>query len=258
MSFDVARFEADRAARGLSLGSPVSWLETTESTNDDALKAAKAGARHGALCGAETQSRGRGRRGSEWHSEPGAGLWFSVLLRPQLTAEVAPALSLCAGLAVREAVASRSAAQVAVKWPNDVLAGGRKIAGILIESQVIGQQLRGVVVGIGLNVEQRAFPSELVGVATSLALLEARDRAREPLLVDVLAGLEARVARLEAAGVSSISEEVRQHDALLGKRLRIDEREGIGAGIDDTGHLLLRTDAGLVEAISSGHVQLLG
>jgi len=258
MSFDLARFERERAARGLSLGSPASFLETTESTNDDALQAAKAGLGHGALFGAETQSRGRGRRGSAWHSEAGAGLWFSVLLRPRLAAEIAPALSLCAGLAVREAVTSRGLAQVAVKWPNDVLAGGRKIAGVLIESQVIGQQLSGVVVGIGLNVEQRAFPEELARVATSLALLGATERARELLLVDVLAGLEARVARLEAAGVSGISEELRLHDALLGKRLRIDGRVGIGAGIDDAGHLLMRTDAGLIEAISSGHVQLLG
>jgi BirA family transcriptional regulator, biotin operon repressor / biotin---[acetyl-CoA-carboxylase] ligase len=258
MSFDLTAFEAERRARGLTLGQPASWPETTESTNDDALLATKAGAQHGALFGAETQLRGRGRRGSAWHSEPGAGLWFSVLLRPQLAADVAPALSLCAGLAVRAAVASRSAAQVAVKWPNDVLAGGRKIAGILIESQVIGQQLSGVVVGIGLNVEQRAFPEELAELATSLALLGATERAREVLLVDVLGGLEARVARLEAAGVTGISEELRQYDALMGRRLRIADQEGIGAGIDEAGHLLVRTDAGLVEAVSSGHVQLLG
>jgi BirA family biotin operon repressor/biotin-[acetyl-CoA-carboxylase] ligase len=258
MSFDFERFEAERTARGLALGSPVSWLETTASTNDDALGAAKAGAPHGALFGAETQSRGRGRRGSEWHSEPGAGLWFSLLLRPQLTAEVVPVLSLCAGLAVREAVATRLAESVTVKWPNDVLAGGRKLAGILIESQISGTQLGSVVVGIGLNVEQDAFPEGLSSIATSLALLGASDRAREPLLADLLAALDKWLKQLEAAGLAGISEELRQHDALFGKRVRVGEHEGTAAGIDSAGRLLLRTDLGVTETLTSGHVELVG
>src|SRR5258705_10757688 len=107
MSFDTAVFERQCAARGVGLGRPVSWRDETESTNDDALAAAKSEAPHGALFGAELQSRGRGRRGSAWLSEPAAGLWFSLLLRPELSAELAPGLSLCAGLAVREAVATR-------------------------------------------------------------------------------------------------------------------------------------------------------
>jgi BirA family biotin operon repressor/biotin-[acetyl-CoA-carboxylase] ligase len=258
MSFDLARFERERAIRGLALGGPAGWVETTESTNDDALRAARAGAPHGALFGAETQLHGRGRRGSEWHSESGAGLWFSLLLRPQLGAEVAPALSLCAGLAAREAVAARTSQPVLVKWPNDVLAGGLKIAGILSESQISGSRLGGVVVGIGLNVEQRAFPQELSTIATSLALLGAKDRAREPLLVDVLAALEKRLKQLQAAGIPGISEELRQHDALFGKRVRVGEHEGVAAGIDASGRLLLRTDHGLCEPLTSGHVELIG
>ena len=112
--FDSARFQSERDARGLTLGWPLSWRDETQSTNDDALGAAKNGAPHGAVFGAESQTRGRGRRGSEWLSTPGAGLWFSLLLRPDLPAELAPGLALCAGLAVREAVAARVAANVAV------------------------------------------------------------------------------------------------------------------------------------------------
>jgi BirA family biotin operon repressor/biotin-[acetyl-CoA-carboxylase] ligase len=257
MGFDLVRFEALRAERGLTLGKPASFVDETGSTNDDALAAARGGAPHGALFGAETQSRGRGRRGSEWHSQPGAGLWFSVVLRPRLAAEDAPALSLCAGLSVRKAVSAHTSDQVLVKWPNDVLAGGRKIAGVLIESQVSGSKLGSVVVGIGLNVEQRAFPAELSNIATSLALLGALERERERLLADVLGAFEERLRSLELGGLSSISAELCQHDALLAKRVRIGEQEGTGAGFDARGRLLLRTDHGAVEAVSSGHVELL-
>jgi BirA family biotin operon repressor/biotin-[acetyl-CoA-carboxylase] ligase len=113
------------------------------------------------------------------------------------------------------------------------------------------------VVGIGLNVEQRSFPDELASLATSLVLSGASERAREPLLAEVLSALEARVARLESAGVAGISEELRRHDALSGKRLRVGELEGTGAGIDETGQLLLRQTDGTISAVSSGHVTLL-
>jgi BirA family biotin operon repressor/biotin-[acetyl-CoA-carboxylase] ligase len=254
--FDLGLFETERAHRRLTLGSPASWLEHTESTNDDALSAAKKGAPHGALFGAETQSRGRGRRGSEWLSAPGAGLWFSLLLRPRLNAELAPLLALCAGLAVREVAAARVTASVLVKWPNDVLAAGKKLAGVLVESQVSGQRIGSVVVGIGLNVEQHEFPKDLADFATSLALLEASRREREPLLAALLGGLELRLAALESGKLQNILSELRSHDALLNRRLRVDDLEGTGAGIDDTGRLLLRTATGELRPIVSGHVTL--
>jgi BirA family transcriptional regulator, biotin operon repressor / biotin---[acetyl-CoA-carboxylase] ligase len=256
--FDSARFEAERASRRLTLGRPLSWREVTQSTNDDALAAAKRGAPHGALFGAEAQERGRGRRGSEWVSAPGAGLWVSLLLRPELSPELAPGLSLCAGLAVREAVAARVAEKVLVKWPNDVLAGGHKLGGILVESQVTGARFGSVVIGIGINVAQTAFPDVLSKIATSLALLSARDANREQLLADVLSQLEVRLERLASQGMPGIAQDLRPHDALLGRRLRVDSLDGTGSGIDDAGRLLLRKQDGQIEALVSGHVELLG
>ena len=255
--FDRARFQSEREARGLTLGRPLSWQAETQSTNDDALAAAKNGAPHGAVFGAETQTRGRGRRGSEWVSTPGAGLWFSLLLRPDLSAELAPGLALCAGLAVREAVAARVTAHVAVKWPNDVFAGGRKVAGILVESQVSGATLGSVVIGIGINVTQTAFPDPLSSIATSLALLSASVLDREGLLADVLIDLETSLERLTTSGMAAIAEALRPHDALLDRRLRIEGVEGVGAGIDTAGRLLLRTDLGQLRPIAAGHVELL-
>ena len=255
--FNVALFEQERDARGLRLGVPLSWWAETQSTNDDALVAAKNGTAHGALFGAETQTRGRGRRGSEWVSTPGAGLWFSLLLRPQLRAELAPGLALCAGLAVRAAVVARVSADVHVKWPNDVLADGRKIAGILVESQVSGAQVASVVVGVGINVTQREFPEPIAQLATSLSLLSTSDASRELLLVDVLQAFESELVRLMERGMAGVAEALRAHDALLHRRLRVDELHGVGAGIDASGCLLVRREDGAVQPVVSGHVELL-
>lgn len=254
--FDVRYFEDLRSGRGLTLGTVASWPEVTQSTNDDALSAAKNGMPHGTLFGAETQERGRGRRGSAWVSTPGDGLWFSLVLRPELPAEVIPGLALAAGLAVRAAVAARVTATTLVKWPNDVLAGGRKLCGILVESQVASGRVAHVVIGIGINVTQAAFPEELSSIATSLSLLSATSLSREELLVDVLAELEQRLTLLARAGLQGLAPELNAHDALRNLRLRVDDREGTGAGIDDAGRLLLARDDGPVEAISSGHVQI--
>jgi BirA family biotin operon repressor/biotin-[acetyl-CoA-carboxylase] ligase len=254
--FDLEQFRALFAARPSELGGAISWTGSTASTNDDALAAAKAGAPHGAIFGAETQTRGRGRRGSAWLSPPSAGLWFSVLLRPELRAEVVSGLALAAGLAVRAAVAGRVAAAPLVKWPNDVLCEGRKLAGVLVESQVAGARVSHVVVGIGVNVTQAAFPEELAGIATSLTLLSASSSERESLLLDILAELAARLTSLTETGFAGLTAELNTHDALRGKRLRVEAHEGEGAGIDGEGRLLLATASGRVEAISSGHVEL--
>jgi BirA family transcriptional regulator, biotin operon repressor / biotin---[acetyl-CoA-carboxylase] ligase len=256
-AFDLARFEAECARRELTLGRAASWRDETTSTNDDALAAAKSGAAHGTLFGAEKQTRGRGRRGSEWISTPGAGLWFSLLLRPELSAELAPGLALCAGLAVREAVATRVRVPALVKWPNDVLAGGRKLAGVLVESQVTGNKITSVIVGIGINVTQTEFPEPISKIATSLALLSASNDAREPLLADVLASFAAQLEHLATQGMAGIAEVLRPHDALFGRRLRVEAVEGTGAGIDTSGRLLVRSTNGQLRSLASGHIELL-
>jgi BirA family transcriptional regulator, biotin operon repressor / biotin---[acetyl-CoA-carboxylase] ligase len=256
MSLDLALLEAEVATRGLSLGRNVSWRAETESTNDDAIAAAKSGAPHGSLFGAETQSRGRGRRGSEWVSTPGAGLWFSLLLRPELRAELVPGLALCAGLAVRAAVAPRLSAAVQVKWPNDVLAGGQKLAGILVESQFTGAQVTSVVVGIGINVAQAGFPEPIAETATSLVLLSATNVGRERLLADVLEAFEGELTRIGTHGLGAVAEALRPHDALLGKALRVGNVSGRGAGIDASGALLVERDDGTTEQVIAGHVEL--
>jgi BirA family biotin operon repressor/biotin-[acetyl-CoA-carboxylase] ligase len=203
--FDAELFDAERARLRLGLGQPLQLRDETTSTNDDAAQAAKSGAPHGALFLAETQTRGRGRRGSEWVSAPGAGLWFSLLLRPTFSAELLPGLALCAGLAVRAAVAPLVSADVKVKWPNDVLAAGRKLAGVLVESQLSGAQIASVVIGIGINVAQTEFPAPIRDIATSLSLLGTRDDSRERLLASVLVAFETELERLTSQGMPGMA-----------------------------------------------------
>lgn len=252
--FDAHRFERLRDARGLQLGRALRTLAETESTNDDALAWARAGAPDGALVIAGAQRRGRGRHGNRWLSPAGENLTGSLVIRPKLFAADAPPVTLAVGLAVRDAVAARITSPVQLKWPNDVWVLGEKIAGILVESVVSGREVQALIVGVGLNVETRDFPPELR--ATSLARLGATDRAQEALWVDLLAALEQRLLEHERGGCAAIVSQLGAHDALYGKRVRVDGVAGVAAGIAADGGLMIETGTGRA-TVHGGHVELL-
>jgi BirA family biotin operon repressor/biotin-[acetyl-CoA-carboxylase] ligase len=254
--FDAVLTARLLAARGLGLGLPLTAQATVGSTNDLALTAARAQGEHGAVFVAEAQTRGRGRQGRSWVSPPGENLTFSVLLRPRLSAERAQNLTLLAGLAVREATAARVApAVLVIKWPNDVVCQGRKLAGILVESVTVGTRLVAAVIGIGINVTSTKLSEELDEIATSLALLGAQNLGREALLVDVLAALEQRLDLLVECGPEGLVDELRGQDALRGQWVRVGETVGIASGIDATGALLVRDAQGGEHRIASGTVE---
>jgi BirA family biotin operon repressor/biotin-[acetyl-CoA-carboxylase] ligase len=262
--FDAARFGA--LARGLTLGHPLVATLETGSTNDDALTAARDGAPHGALFVTEEQHAGRGRRGNRWLGARSEGLLFSLVLRPALRVERAPALALLAGLAVRAVVSERleqagASVRALVKWPNDVVIARpklAKLAGILVESQVRGGQLSAAIVGIGLNVGRLELPSDLETSATSLANLGVRAE-REELLRDILLALEERLMRLEnpETPLETLATELAAFDALFGKKLRVENLCGSGAGIDDEGCLKVIDESRVTRLVRSGHVELL-
>ena len=164
------------------------------------------------------------------------------------------ALTLAVGLAVRDAVAERVKARVGIKWPNDVVVGSRKLAGILLESQLQGPELVALVVGIGLNVGTLRFDAELSDTATSLALLGAGDLDRETLLADLLLKLAARLASYESGGLSGMLDELRTHDALLGMLVNSDQGSGIARGIDEHGALVLQTPEGALLRVVAGSI----
>ncbi|HMJ15980.1 MAG TPA: biotin--[acetyl-CoA-carboxylase] ligase [Polyangiaceae bacterium] len=256
-AFAADRFRELARARNLSLGDPLFALSVTGSTNDDALNAARAGAEHGATFLTDQQTSGRGRRGQRWSSPPGENLTFSVLLRPAFAPERAGPFTLAVGLAIRDVAARCIAAPVGIKWPNDLLVNGRKLAGILVESHIQLGKLSALVVGIGLNVHMRALPPEIAGIATSLALEGAHEIEREHLLCDVLEALAARLASYETLGLSALLPELLAHDALRGRRVRTESASGIARGIEVSGGLLVEDPSGSLVSVVSGGVELL-
>lgn len=257
-SFVATRFFEALAERGGVLGRPLTAFATTESTNDDALGAARAGAPHGAVFVADRQTRGRGRRGHLWSSEPGLDLTFSVVLRPELPLERVTALPLLAGLAVRAAAAARVRAAVGIKWPNDVVSGGRKLAGILSESVLDAGRVAAVVIGIGVNVGAREFPEEIASSATSLFALGATRLEREELLADVLAEFAPRLAVHERSGLDELMSELARYDALRDARVNVESVSGVARGIDRAGALLIEDANGTLHSIIAGTVTLRG
>jgi BirA family biotin operon repressor/biotin-[acetyl-CoA-carboxylase] ligase len=253
--FDAGRFADLAARRGLELGLPLEVLDRTTSTMDAAFGTARSGAPHGAVVVAEAQTAGRGQHGRAWASSTGRDLTFSLLLFPRLSPEAVPLVAVAAGLAVRETVAARVAEATTVKWPNDVLVEGRKIAGVLVERRPSGAA-PAVVVGVGINVETRSFPPEVAGRATSLLLAGATERAREPLLADFLAAFAPRLAALERGAAAEVARELALHDALRDRALAVGAIRGHGAGIASTGELLVRTADGGTVVVSAGTVEL--
>ena len=218
------------------LGTPRVHLRSTDSTNLRARTLALAGARHGTLVTAEQQTAGRGRQGRTWTAPPGRALLCSLVLRepPRL-------LPLTAGVAVAEVCGDGAA----IKWPNDVLIEGLKVAGILVEGR---PQDRWAVLGVGLNVAvaEDDFPPELRGRAGSLGL---DPDAIEPLLSELLE----RLGRWLLASDDEVLDAVRARDAVLGRPVRWAGGEGTGAGIDGDGRLLVAVaDAGVDAGAGAG------
>ncbi|HKO49611.1 MAG TPA: biotin--[acetyl-CoA-carboxylase] ligase [Polyangiaceae bacterium] len=255
--FDADRFRAASRESKPKLGRPLMYQPVTGSTNDNALLAARSGAPHGSLFVTDEQTAGRGRRGNAWLAAPGESLLFSVLLRPQLELAQTSALTLAVGLALRDAIGPLLTEAVQIKWPNDLYVNGKKLAGVLVESQLQGERLQSAVVGVGLNVATREFPEELAARATSLALVGAKSLEREALLQAVLNAIAVRLEAYERTGVAGILDELNAADALRGMRVRVDTQVGVGRGLDDQGRLLLADDAGVVHAIIAGTVELL-
>lgn len=194
-----------QSSEKLPLGQPLIELGEVTSTNDVLRQMAIEGAAEGTAVVAQQQTRGRGRQHRPWHSPPGLGLYLSVLLRPPWPAAESGALALLAGVAVASALKQLGMPDVKLKWPNDVLAGGKKICGVLVEPALKGGQIEFAVVGIGLNVRHGVedFPPELRPTATSCALAGI-DLTLAQTYAAVLAALEALYRDALNAGPSSL------------------------------------------------------
>ncbi|MFO7565372.1 MAG: biotin--[acetyl-CoA-carboxylase] ligase [Enhygromyxa sp.] len=230
------------------------------STNDRALAWLAAGAPDGALVTADQQTAGRGRLGREWSSPPGRDLYASVILRPGVSAQGFGALALAVGVGLREGVLAafggepawheRGWPELCLKWPNDLLLGGRKLAGILCESRWRGREVE-VVIGFGVNVHRQLeeFEPSLRARATSLALQVPERRGRAAILAAVLARLEHELERFFAEGFAGVRARYEPHCVVIGRAIEVEQRSGeriaaLAEGLDPDGALRVRPREG--------------
>lgn len=257
MPTDV-RAELMRLAPRLGLfGERLHWLETASSTNDIAARLAEVGAEEGTTVVAEAQTMGRGRMGRVWFSPSGAGLYVSIVLRPRK--DPFALLTLAAGVAIAEGVQASTGLSPEIKWPNDLLVGRRKLAGILAEAAAQDGKLDFVVLGFGLNLRPAAYPAELADRATSIEAELNRQADRALILAEVLAAIAVRYADLRQGRFDAILSAWRQRAPLLrGALVEWNSAGGVRRGraedVDATGALLVRA-GGRVERLIAGEVR---
>lgn len=242
------------------LGQPVHHYETVDSTMTEAGRLAGKGAPAGTMVLAEMQADGRGRLGRQWFSENSSGIYFTLILRPELPPASAPVLTLMAGVSLAVVAESITPGMVDLRWPNDLLINGKKCAGILVEMRAEPQRIDHVLLGIGINVNQTEFPEDLETPPSSLLLEAGRPIPRTDLLISLLKQLDADYNSLLTDGPGFI---LKRFEALSsyarGKRVRVGEDgnfiEGITVGLTPEGILLVRRDDGSTEKIVAGHVR---
>ena len=234
-------------------------LDTTDSTQSEAQRLAAAGAPEGTAVTARHQRAGRGRRGHDWWDAPGQSLLVSVLLRPAGPVTAAPQLSLVGGLAVADALAAVASVPARIRWPNDLLVDGRKVCGILAEASSDGAgRLHHVILGIGVNLAQAAFPETLLADrATSLRLVTGRAPDADVVLTAVLEQLARRYDAWRAGGFAALRAAWLERSTLPGQRVRLpDGSDGVGVDVGDDGVLRARArDGRLVHIVSGGTVE---
>ena len=227
------------------------------STNDEAARLARAGARHGTIVIAEQQRAGRGREGRTWCS-PVGGLYVSAVVRPPLPLADVPPMTLAIGIGLCDAVRTAGAMAV-LKWPNDLLCDGRKLAGVLVEAQSQGGKLDSVIVGIGVNLAG-ALDEAVANIAMTVEEAAGTRVERAPFVERLLAHVEHWIDRYVASGLEAIIPAWQERMATgLAARATVDGEPMVGevTGLDSDGALLLRDDSGRVHRVRSGDVEVI-
>jgi BirA family transcriptional regulator, biotin operon repressor / biotin---[acetyl-CoA-carboxylase] ligase len=251
-----------RLGRTRVIGRDVRVFRETTSTNDVVEKLARDGVPEGVVVFAESQTRGRGRLGRAWLSPGGKGLWLSILLRPRLESAAATRLTIAAATALTRAVESVTGLRPGVKWPNDLMIRGRKVAGTLLELHAELDRVRHVVMGIGLDVNQTEadFPPDLHALATSLRIETGRPVSRAELAVALLRELDRDYERAVGDDFEVLAAEWESRCITIGHRVTVvagrRRIEGRAESLDVDGALLLRTQHGHLERIIGGDVTI--
>lgn len=265
LSGSAAALDADRIGSLLStnrFGRGLTLLTKTDSTQTEAEKLAREGAPEGTLVVAEEQTSGRGRQGRVWHSPPGRGVWMSAVLRPEGPLTAVPQLTLLTAVAVCRAIRSVSGVEAGIKWPNDLLADGRKLCGILLEAVVEDGRVLHCIMGIGIdaNLSESDYPEELRERVTSLRRESGLPVDRCALIAAVMNEFESLYALYAERGFGPIRLLWESLSVTLGREIVVrdarGERRGVAHGLGEHGELLMRTEDGQVSPVYSGDIEL--
>ena len=237
---------------------PIYYYDSIDSTNDRAYELAESGEPEGTIVIAETQTRGKGRMGRKWVSPASGGIYASIILRPDMETDEIPAITLIAAMAVIRAIKKICALEAGMKWPNDILIGGKKVCGILTEIKAQPDIVDFLVLGIGVNVNTsfKKLPPE----ATSLRIESSRRMDRTEFIRRMLEELERVYSKFRKEGFASLREECKTLSLILGEWVKISEHhrsiEGLAVDIDEKGALIIRTEGGIFQRVFSGDVVL--
>ncbi len=259
----MGRAELQSRMRTSWAGKQVVFLDSVDSTNNYAKKLAEAGAAHGTLVVAESQDGGRGRSGRAWVTPKGSSIAASLIVRPPIRPEHASMLTLVMGVAVARAIADTTGVRVQIKWPNDLVVGGKKISGTLTEMSAEPERVHYVVIGTGINANVTEFPRELRQTATSLQLETGHPVERGAVLCACMGAFEEAYAKfLEKGDLSLLLEEYQGLLANRGREVRVLDPAGafcgMARGIDSMGRLIVEKEDGQVAHIYAGEVSVRG
>lgn len=244
-------------------GQETLFFEEVDSTNNVAKKMAEEGAPHGRLVIAEIQNAGKGRRGRSWSSPKGTGIWMTFILRPQINPQAASMLTLVAAMAVRKAIYTEIGFETVIKWPNDIVAGGKKLCGILTEMSAEPEWINYVVVGIGINANTEGFPDDISSVASSLFIETGKKVDRSRLVAAFGNAFEEYYNQfIEKGNLELLTDEYNSFLANYNNQVKIldpaGEYVGISRGINHLGELLVTDSEGRERVVRSGEVSVRG
>lgn len=246
-----------------SLIRKIEYYDTLDSTNIRAKRLAEEGAPHGTLVVAEHQEAGRGRRGHAWTSPAGTGIFMTLILRPDILPSSASMLTLVAALAVYEGIRENTGLETVIKWPNDIVAEGKKLCGILTEMSAELEGIHYVVIGIGINANMTGFPEEVSEIATSVRIHTGKMIRRSLLIAAVMEAFEKYYGVfLENGSLSGLVNVYNEHMANLGREVKVLDPEGAytgtALGVNERGELLVQKTDGTVTSVVSGEVSVRG
>ncbi len=238
------------------MGKKAYYFDNISSTMDIATQLALKNAPEGTIVITESQSRGRGRLGREWSSPKHKGIYLSLILRPKIGPSQASIFTLLTAVSICEAVKEAADLDIQIKWPNDLLAHNKKLGGILTELNAEMDEVRFVVIGIGLNINNDK--KDLIRGATSLKEQKGHDINRIELLKELLRKIETNYLTFQSKGADFVIRKWRDYNITLGRRVRVASHkhhiEGEAVDIDVDGALLLRNDSGLIQKVTAGDV----